>query len=484
MEELITRSSLNSIRHGSQVSIYLTETFSSESTDDRNWWWGYLRRQFKLKNLEELYLKYLQRLHLGYFSVFVLLQSLLSLSHAVVVWVTGVPVPDALSYCIAMVLCWPLMLIVLKERLVQSYPWISLLVSCFVVVLLIIIDLGITLYHTEYAGGLRPAYTTHTLLVCYVFLPLTENMQAFILGLVVTLCHLVVLGTVTYKEQRMYERLTSDIVYLLCVNGLGLYFRLMSEVAIRQTFLDRRACLESNSKVEYEKQQEENLMLSIIPHHIIEDVRKDIKSLIQQINTPLRRKPFSDMYVKEHDNVSILYADVVKYAQLTVSLPVNKLVEILNELFGRFDEASEEHGVLRIKFLGDCYYCVSGVPDQNPHHARNCVNLGLDMIAIIKEVREERKLKETLDMRIGIHSGKILSGLLGVCKWQYDVWSRDVIIANNMEQAGKPGKVHVTRETLDLLDNKYRYTLGHGRTRNEILDKYNIETFFIVPADK
>jgi hypothetical protein len=120
----------------------------------------------------------------------------------------GVPVPDALSYCIAMVLCWPLMLIVLKERLVQSYPWISLLVSCFVVVLLIIIDLGITLYHTEYAGGLRPAYTTHTLLVCYVFLPLTENMQAFILGLVVTLCHLVVLGTVTYKEQRMYERVS------------------------------------------------------------------------------------------------------------------------------------------------------------------------------------------------------------------------------------------------------------------------------------
>jgi class 3 adenylate cyclase len=55
--------------------------------------------------------------------------------------------------------------------------------------------------------------------------------------------------------------------------------------------------------------------------------------------------------------------------------------------------------------------------------------------------REERKLKDTLDMRIGIHSGKILSGLLGVCKWQYDVWSRDVIIANNMEQAGKPGLV-------------------------------------------
>jgi len=368
---------------------------------------------------------------------------------------------------------------------VQSYKWISLLVSCFVVVLLIITDLAITLYHNERAGDLRPAYTTHTLLVCYVFLPLTKNIQAFILGLTVTLCHLVVLCTITYyKEERKSERLASDIVYLLCVNGLGLYFRLMSEVANRRTFLDRRACLESTSKVEYERNQEENLMLSIIPRHIFDDVRNDLRELLQHINKPIKKNPFSDMFVKEHNNVSILYADVVRYAQLTVSLPVNKLVETLNELFGRFDAASEEHGVLRIKFLGDCYYCVSGVPDRNIHHARNCVDLGLDMIAIIKEVREARKLKDTLDMRIGIHSGKIMSGLLGVWKWQYDVWSHDVIIANNMEQAGRPGKVHVTRETLDLLNNKYRYIPGHGEKRNEILKKYNIETFFIVPYEK
>lgn len=121
----------------------------------------------------------------------------------------GLPVPDGLSYCIAMVLCWPLMLIVFKERLVQSHQWISLLVSCFVVVLLIITDLLITLYYTEHAGDLRPAYTTHTLIVCYVFLPLTKNIQAFILGLTVTLCHLVVLGTVTYyNKQRKYERVS------------------------------------------------------------------------------------------------------------------------------------------------------------------------------------------------------------------------------------------------------------------------------------
>ncbi|KAJ9579599.1 hypothetical protein L9F63_004784, partial [Diploptera punctata] len=446
--------------------------------------------QFRLKELEELYMKYLQRLHLGYFSVFLVLQTLICVSHAAVLWGTEEALPDAVLYSVTMTLYWPLVLLVFREKLVETFPSITVLVSSLVVLMLLITDMALPLYHTSNHTDpdvvLRPAYTTHTLIVCYVFLPLTENIQPFILGLIVSLSHLVALGTITYLNED--NIIASDTVYLICVNGLGLYFRLMNEVAIRRTFLDRRACIETNSKLEYEKQQEENLMLSIIPRHIIDDVRKDIQSWIQKINTPLRRKPFNDMYVTVHENVTILYADVVRYASLTEKLPVKQLVEILNELFGRFDEASAEHGVLRIKFLGDCYYCVSGVPEYNPNHAKNCVDLGLDMIAIIKKVREARKLNEIddiqLDMRIGIHSGKILSGLLGICKWQYDVWSHDVIIASNMEQAGKPGKVHITKETLKLLGNKYRYIPGNGSSRNEILKKYNIETFFIVPIER
>lgn len=85
---------------------------------------------------------------------------------------------------------------------------------------------------------------------------------------------------------------------------------------------------------------------------------------------------FSDLCVETHNNVSILYADVVNFSGLTVTLPVRKLVETLNDLFGSFDEASERHNVLRIKFLGDCYYCVSGVPTPNSQHAKSCVDLG------------------------------------------------------------------------------------------------------------
>lgn len=123
---------------------------------------------------------------------------------------------------------------------------------------------------------------------------------------------------------------------------------------------------------------------------------------------------------------------------MTVKLTIQNLVETLNELFGLFDDASEELGVLRIKFLGDCYYCVSGLPPRNnKEHADACVQLGLRMISYIKKVRERRQLD--VNMRIGVHTGSLVSGIIGLRKWQFDVWSNDVYIANRMETTGQAG---------------------------------------------
>lgn len=205
--------------------------------------------------------------------------------------------------------------------------------------------------------------------------------------------------------------------------------------------------------------------------------------------------------MQKHTNVTILYADVVNYTFITTQLPVKSLVDVLHELFVKFDEAAKEFNVLRIKFLGDCYYCVSGVPIKNKHHAKSCVDLGLRMIKDIRDVRMSRDLN--IDMRIGIHSGSIISGVIGACKWQYDIWSRDVIIANKMESTGEAGyvnlhlqnfvkdstmfsrfprKVHVTMQTLELLDGEYIYEDGTDKAKSDpVLVKHNIQTFLIVP---
>ena len=107
------------------------------------------------------------------------------------------------------------------------------------------------------------------------------------------------------------------------------------------------------------------------------------------------------------------------------------------------------------------------------------------MIKIIKDVRARVKRESGVDvnMRIGVHSGKIISGILGANKWQYDVWSRDVVIANKMEQTGKPGKVHVTQQTLDLLDASQYDCMPVENLNDETLKKYGItKSYLITPS--
>lgn len=95
---------------------------------------------------------------------------------------------------------------------------------------------------------------------------------------------------------------------------------------------------------------------------------------------------FHEMHVQRHNNVSILYADIVNFTPLSEQLTASDLVKTLNELFGRFDQIAQENQCLRIKILGDCYYCVSGLPVSRPQHAENCVNMGLQMIEAIRWV--------------------------------------------------------------------------------------------------
>ncbi|KAF8773200.1 Adenylate cyclase type 2 like protein [Argiope bruennichi] len=129
---------------------------------------------------------------------------------------------------------------------------------------------------------------------------------------------------------------------------------------------------------------------------------------------------------------------------------------------------------MRIKLLGDCYYCVSGVIDKSPRHADNSVVTGLAMIDII-----------SVACGLGIHTGNILGGLLGLRKWQFDIWSKDVTIASHMEQGGVPGQVHITQTTKDLLqDDWYDIQPGDGHLRDSYLQTHEIKTYLIKPSDQ
>lgn len=114
------------------------------------------------------------------------------------------------------------------------------------------------------------------------------------------------------------------------------------------------------------------------------EVKKSIMTKMAEVNVQQQATRFHEMHVQRHNNVSILYADIVNFTPLSEQLSASDLVKTLHELFGRFDQIAQENQCLRIKILGDCYYCVSGLPISRPQHAENCVNMGLAMIDAIK----------------------------------------------------------------------------------------------------
>ncbi|XP_063700963.1 adenylyl cyclase X E [Culicoides brevitarsis] len=469
------------------------------------WEISFLKKECQNLGLENIYQTYIQRVQRSFLSIFFVLQTIINLIHVIIISTNSRHssdlFPDIICYTVPLLVVWISLFATFKEDFVKKYPYVPFVASCIALFSLIIADLTIPIYHAMHTfvnPPLRVAYASHLLFVIYMFLPLKDNWLTVILGTAATGSYIIVFIYVTYDISEQTTPLTKVItesIFLVAVNFFGIYHRLMNEIAIRSTFLDRRECVVGNLLLKFARNQENDLLLSILPDHTAQALEKDIAELLLKIRAEKQKNripqqvhigkqwrghAINKLYVEEHKDVSILYADVVNYTMMTTQLPVRTLVETLHELFVKFDDASKEFNVLRIKFLGDCYYCVAGVPVRNKRHAKSCVDLGLRMIRDIRDVRLSRNLD--IDMRIGVHSGSIISGVIGSCKWQYDIWSRDVNIANKMESTGCPGKVHVTAQTLELLEGEYMYEDGtEAAKKDPTLKQYNIQTYLIGP---
>ncbi|XP_061632289.1 adenylate cyclase type 3 isoform X2 [Phyllopteryx taeniolatus] len=220
--------------------------------------------------------------------------------------------------------------------------------------------------------------------------------------------------------------------------------------------------------------RQERLLLSILPKHIADEMLQDMKKEPSQ----KEMQQFNTMYMYRHENVSILFADIVGFTQLSSSCSAQELVKLLNELFARFDKLAAKYHQLRIKILGDCYYCICGLPDYREDHAACSIMMGLAMVEAISYVRE--KTQTDVDMRVGVHSGTVLGGVLGQKRWQYDVWSTDVTVANKMEAGGIPGRVHISQTTMECLHGEFEVEPGNGGERCDYLRERGLETYLVV----
>uniref|UniRef100_A0A8C9M9A2 Adenylate cyclase type 7 n=1 Tax=Panthera tigris altaica TaxID=74533 RepID=A0A8C9M9A2_PANTA len=331
--------------------------------------------------------------------------------------------------------------------------------------------------------GAQVPFFLFIVFVVYTLLPFSMQ-GAVVAGAVSSISHLLVIGALmeafTTPSVRAGLQLLANAVIFLCGNLTGAFHKHQMQDASRDLFTYTVKCIQIRRKLRIKKRQQENLLLSVLPAHISMGMKLAIIERLKE-RGDRRYMPdnnFHSLYVKRHQNVSILYADIVGFTRLASDCSPKELVVMLNELFGKFDQIAKANECMRIKILGDCYYCVSGLPVSLPTHARNCVKMGLDMCEAIKQVREATGVD--ISMRVGIHSGNVLCGVIGLRKWQYDVWSHDVSLANRMEAAGVPGQVHITEATLNHLDKAYEVEDGHGQQRDPHLKEMNIHTYLVI----
>ncbi len=189
-------------------------------------------------------------------------------------------------------------------------------------------------------------------------------------------------------------------------------------------------------QLEIEQKTSERLLLNVLPEPIAK-----------------RLKENPEIIADSFASVTILFADIVGFTKVSTRISAPKLVELLNEIFSAFDELAIYHGLEKIKTIGDAYMVVGGLPVERPDHAAAIAEMALDMQEAIARI--DIKHREAFCMRIGIHTGPVVAGVIGTNKFTYDLWGDAVNLASRMESHGIPGCIQVSEATYNLLQDKY-----------------------------
>jgi class 3 adenylate cyclase len=208
------------------------------------------------------------------------------------------------------------------------------------------------------------------------------------------------------------------------------------ESSRRRLWHQRLVIEEQRAAIDVERAESERLLLNVLP--------ASVSKRLQHGENPIA-DDFSD--------VTVLFADLVEFTPMASKLTAVEVVTMLNGLFSQFDELVAERGLEKIKTIGDAYMAVGGLPEPQPDHANRVVDLALAMRACTMESGHF----PGLSLRIGVHSGPVAGGVIGTRKFAYDVWGNTVNVASRLEQAGIPGRVHVSEVTRSLTESDFIY---------------------------
>jgi len=249
-------------------------------------------------------------------------------------------------------------------------------------------------------------------------------------------------------------------ICVLALSGLTLVIGRLRQTSkeLERRVIERTAQLqETNEKLLTEQEKSESLLLNILPKSIAQQLKEGQSSI-------------ADGFAE----VTILFADIVGFTELSKHIPPGQLVNLLNEIFTAFDRLSEKYDLEKIKTIGDAYMVVGGIPDLRSDHAEAIAEMALDMQQEV--ARFNTKNIAALNIRIGINTGPVVAGVIGTKKFIYDLWGDAVNTASRMESHGLPGCIQVTESTYQFLRDKY---LFEERGVIEVKGKGEMTTYFL-----
>ncbi|MBF0410794.1 MAG: adenylate/guanylate cyclase domain-containing protein [Candidatus Riflebacteria bacterium] len=210
-------------------------------------------------------------------------------------------------------------------------------------------------------------------------------------------------------------------------------------------------------RLQTEQEKSEALLLNVLPEAIARRLKKSDETI-------------ADKY----SEVTILFADLVGFTQMSGGKTPDSVVVLLNKVFSSFDRLSEKYKLEKIKTIGDAYMVVGGLPEKNSNHAEHICNMALEMRSEIQNLAQNTG--EPLKIRIGINSGQVVAGVIGIKKFIFDLWGDAVNVASRMESSGIENRIQVTEETRNILCDKFNFT---ERGFIEIKGKGPMKTYFL-----
>ncbi len=207
-----------------------------------------------------------------------------------------------------------------------------------------------------------------------------------------------------------------------------------------------------------EQDKSERLLLNVLPQAIAEQLKQNQQSI-----------------AKRFDEATILFADIVDFTSLSTNVEPTDLVDLLNKIFSSFDKLAEKHGLEKIKTIGDAYMVAGGLPTHQENHAQAIANMALDMQRIIADFKRDDG--QPFQLRIGINTGPVVAGVIGIRKFIYDLWGDTVNVASRMEARGIPGQIQVTEEVFECLREEYYF---EKRGEVEVKGKGMMTTYLLV----